>query len=70
MPEERREWIGEWVVEDCQDGCNTRLEFPFLRLFLTRISQRNAYCILKKIMSLFGKKILGILMVNGLRMVM
>ncbi len=28
MPEERREWIGEWVVEDCQDGCNTRFGIP------------------------------------------
>ena len=28
MPEERKEWIGEWVVEDCQDGCNTRFGIP------------------------------------------
>ncbi|HAB89370.1 MAG TPA: hypothetical protein DCF84_02455 [Bacteroidetes bacterium] len=28
MPEERRDWIGEWVVEDCQDGCNTRFGIP------------------------------------------
>ena len=28
MPEERRDWFGEWVVEDCQDGCNIRFGIP------------------------------------------
>ena len=34
MPEERREWIGEWVVEDCQDGCNTRFGIPVSKFIL------------------------------------
>lgn len=34
MPEERRDWYGEWIVEDCQDGCNTRFDIPISTFIL------------------------------------
>lgn len=45
MPDERREWNGEWVVEDCQDGCNTRFGIPISTFILD--DEKPEKCILQ-----------------------